>query len=203
MLMAVCGVGTAMGDPAMGAAWADPSADVLAMFQALPVPATQHPRGVAAYGSLGSRRGSRSRAAQLPLLPSMPAAFAFPLPPMPEAAGSDALPSTGLFAAPPLPSLDPAAFFAHRAPGFEATTSLGGQQQLVEESMAEAVSWPLPASASQPAGPAPHAGVAATPGGARVASALTSHLSDVAGAACESEMHGARPASTADGTGLA
>lgn len=163
-------LGLSSAAPAAAAAWADPSADVLAVFNGMAAPAAGH--------------------AQLPLLPPMPGSFVFPLPPLPEAAVSDSLPTSGLFAAPPLPPLDPAAFLTRHTAGFQAAASLGGQQQLVvEESMAEAVSWPLPGAVSQAA--APYGAMAGTPGGARVASALTSHLSDVAGAACESEIHGA------------
>lgn len=181
---------------AQAAAWADASPDVLAMFQQ-PLPP------LAAAGSGGSQASDGEGGARGLPLPHAP--FSFALPPMPEpalhSAGSlpafqpatsasllAAFPPGSLFAPPPMPEFDPAAAAAFQlhpaaaaaAATFAAAATVAEQQAQLEESMADAASFPVAAPGAPPAVPA----------AARVASALTSHLSDVAGEAADPEMHG-------------
>ncbi|KAL4457755.1 hypothetical protein ABPG75_012620 [Micractinium tetrahymenae] len=195
--------------------WADASADVLAMFQQpLPLPAADS----LSDGSGGARRGRAQQLPPPPLPLSLPPAAGFSfagLPPLPEPAAFNPVataaaaavfgalqPSAaGMFAAPPpLPpaAYDPAAAAAFMlnpvaaaaAATFAAAATLAEQQQqAVEESMADAVSFPAaaaPVRAAAQQAPSVSVGTgAATP---KVASALTSHLSDMA-AMADSEMH--------------
>lgn len=188
-----------------GPSWAgmgllDPTADVLAMFQAPlpPLPTTSNGSG-SSGGSAGRRAQAAAPALPLPPLP------AFALPPLPDA--------SGLLAGLPLPALDPSAaaafainpVVAAAAATFAAAATMADTQQVqqqLEESMGDAVSYPAALqaaaaaalAAATAAGGAPPAALAgpaaATPGGqAKMASALTSHLnSDMAGP--DAEMHG-------------
>lgn len=162
--------------PLLAPSWATgASLDVLSMFQA--------PTNTSG-GSSGSGSRRRSRAAVQPLPLPLPA---FALPPMPADVLSS-LPSAA--ALPPFDPVAAAAFLlnpmaAAAAATFAAAATMAEQQ--LEESMADAVSCP-----AAPAGavPAVAPGLAATPGAQfKMASALTSHLSDVAGPG-DAEMHG-------------
>ncbi|KAL4443018.1 hypothetical protein ABPG77_008509 [Micractinium sp. CCAP 211/92] len=198
--------------PGQAQGWAEASADVLAMFQ-LPLPAADS----RSDGSDGARHGNGSAQQMPPLplpLPSL-AAFSFAsLPPLPEPAAynpaasaaaavvlSALQPPAGVFAAPaPLPpaAFDPAAaaalmlnpVAAAAAATFAAAATLAEQQQHgLEESMADAASFPAAAAPLVGGGEqAPSAGAGTGHATPRVASALTSHLSDMPGMA-DSEMH--------------
>lgn len=191
--------------------WAEASADVLAMFQQpLPLPVADSLND----GSGGASR-ARSRSQQLPPLP-LPATAGFSfagLPPLPEpaaftpaatAAAAAVLgalqPSVGLFSV--VSALQPTALepataaalllrpMAAAATFAAAATLAEQQQQEMEESMADAVSFPAAAAPGGGEGQAPSIGLVghATP---IAASALTSHLSDMPGVV-DSEMHGER-----------
>ena len=171
-------------------AWApEASADVLALFAApLPLAATT------SGGSSGSsaRRAAAAAALPLPPLPLPPLPFALPLPPLPDAAGA-ALGGLQQPAA-ALPAFDPVAAAAYllnpSAANLAAATAAPAEQPAGgEDSLADAASCPaLPAA---PAPSLPAAGLPAVGQPFRMASALTSHLSDVAGPG-DAEMHGER-----------
>lgn len=198
--------------------WAEASADVLAMFQQpLPLPAADSlSDGSGARRGRGRAQQLPPPPLPLPLLPASGFTFAG-LPPLPEpaafnpaatAAAAAVLgalqPSAGVFAAaPPLPpaAFDPAAAAAFMlnpvaaaaAATFAAAATLAEQQQqqqALEESMADAASFPTEAALRACGGeqaPSIAAGTGhVTP---HVASALTSHLSDMAGMV-DAEMHG-------------
>ena len=188
----------------------------------LPLPAGDASGGSNSSGSSGRRGRARSQALQLPLLPSGGFSFAG-LPPMPEPAGPGSFnPAAAAAAAAALGGLPPAGLFAPLAPAptafnpaaaaafmmnpvaaaaatIAAAASLVEQQQQrqaqLEESMADAVSCPAaePAATAPSAAAQPPAVAAATPGAFKMASALTSHLSDVV-CATDSEMHGEKGA---------
>lgn len=203
MLMPLVAGGKAQAAPAWPGL--DASVDVLAMFnQPLAASGPASDGSGSSDHSGGGRRG-RGAAQQLPL-PPLP----FVLPPLPDpAALLGGLPAAAMFGAPGagLPTMDPAAaaafMFNPMAAAAAATIAAAAtmaehQQQLLqlEESLADAVSCPAqpPAAAAEPpAGAAPTPAqapaLAATPGAQlNVASALTSHLSDMA---CpDAEMHG-------------
>ena len=199
MLAPLLGLGKQQGAAWAGMGMLDPSADVLAMFQA-PLP----PLPTGSGGSRSSGGGAGQRAAAAAALPLPPLPFA--LPPLPDA-------GAGVLGGLPLPAFDAAAaaaaaFMLNPAAAAAAATFAAAatmaeaQQQQLEESMADAVSCPagLQAAGTAAAGGAAAAAAgpaAATPGGQfkAAASALTSHLSDMAGP--DAEMHGKEAAGEA------
>ena len=198
MLAPLLGLGAQSGPSWAGMGLLDPTADVLAMFQGPLPPLPTASNGSGSSGDSANRR-AQAAAAAMPL-PPLPA---FVLPPLPDA--------SSLLGSLPLPALDPAAaaaFAIHPAAAAAAATFAAAatmadtqQQQQAEESMADAASCPAAMqaaaaalAAATAAGGAPPAALAgpaaATPVDQAkvVASALTSHLSDMAGP--DAEMHG-------------
>lgn len=198
MLAPLLGLGAQAGPSWAGMGLLDPTADVLAMFQGPLPPLPTASNGSGSSGDSANRR-AQAAAAAMPL-PPLPA---FVLPPLPDA--------SSLLGSLPLPALDPAAaaaFAIHPAAAAAAATFAAAatmadtqQQQQAEESMADAASCPAAMqaaaaalAAATAAGGAPPAALAgpaaATPvcQAKVVASALTSHLSDMAGP--DAEMHG-------------
>lgn len=161
-------------------AWApEGSVDMLALFSA------SLPLGPTASDGSGGSSGRRSRAAAalpLPPLPLPPLPFALPLLPLPDAAAVSALGS--------LPAFDPVAAAAYllnptaAANLAAAATALAEQPEGKEDSLADAASFPAVLAAPAPAPSLPPVGQPFN-----MTSALTSHLSDVAGPG-DVEMHG-------------
>jgi hypothetical protein len=176
---------------AQQAPWTDATPNVLAMFQqqleSLPMAAAGSGGGSQSSGSEGGR-GSQGPVSQLHLLPEASLPYSFALPPMPlaEAGGSDGLMGSFSAAAMFAAAAQPPAF-DDATVAFMAIMTAAMAEQELEESMADAASGPVPAAGTALAA---NQRPATTPGAAKMVSALTSHLSDVAGASADPEVYG-------------